>query len=95
MKNPRCYSVAEAKSKFSEVLVHAKDEPLFISSRGKEIGVVMSKESYDRLLEQEHLNLPRIRIQNFLALSRSLSSQLPLELKLPKRKSRKSPNFRE
>lgn len=94
MKELNNYSVAEAKSKFSEVLHLAKNAPMFISNRGKDIGVVLSKESYEHLLDQEKKSRPKMRIAHFLEISRQLSQSLPeTPLKIPKRKSRKPPKF--
>ncbi len=93
MKTLPNYSVSEAKSKFSEILNIAKHNPVFISNRGKEIGVIISKEFYNHLIKQEQENSPKIRIQNFLKLSKNLAKKFPLTLDLPKRKSRKLPNF--
>lgn len=89
------YSVAEAKSKFSEVLNVAQTEPVIISNRGKEIGVILSKEFFDRLIQQDVENQPKVRLKNFLELCRSLanSNKFPSSLPLPKRKNRKIPNF--
>lgn len=89
------YSVAQAKSKFSEVLHLAQSEPIFISSRGKEIGVIISKEFYDKLLQDQEEKQTKVRLRNFLQLSKefSKSKKFPSCLKLPKRKNRKNPNF--
>lgn len=83
MKSTQNYSVTEAKSKFSEVFHIAQNTPVFVSNRGKEVGVV-SKEFYSKA-----------RIQNFLQVSKNLSSKLPPNLNLPKRKNRKVFRFPE
>ncbi|MCB1178274.1 MAG: type II toxin-antitoxin system prevent-host-death family antitoxin [Leptospiraceae bacterium] len=93
MKDRNNFSVSEAKSKFSEVLHLAQDEPMFISSRGKDVGVILSKESYDRLLDQEKRNLPKMRIAHFLETCQDLRDHLPEQIKISKRKSRKTPSF--
>lgn len=89
------YSVAQAKSKFSEVLHLAQNEPVFISNRGKEIGVLVSKDFYDQLIQAQTEKQPKLRLQKFLNFSKELSrsNQFPNSLNLPKRKNRKAPKF--
>ncbi|HMV42633.1 MAG TPA: type II toxin-antitoxin system prevent-host-death family antitoxin [Leptospiraceae bacterium] len=87
------FNVAQAKSRFSEVLHRAEISPQFISSRGKDVGVVLSKKSYEKLLQIENDNLPKTKLKNFLALSKSLRSNFPQKLPSSARKSRQAPQF--
>lgn len=89
------YNVAQAKSKFSEVLQKAETNPQFISSRGKEVSVILSKKSYEKLKQVEMENQPREKLKNFLELSQELRSHFPTKLPTSNRKSRPSPNFKE
>ena len=89
------HSVAEAKSKFSEVLNLAKQSPQFISNRGKDVGVILSIETYQSLVKVFEENLPTSKIQNFLKVSQTLSENLNSELVLPERKSRDLPSLEE
>jgi prevent-host-death family protein len=89
------HSVAEAKSKFSEVLNLAKESPQFISNRGKDVGVILSIETYQSLVKVFEENLPTSKIQNFLKVSQTLSENLNSELVLPERKSRDLPSLEE
>ena len=89
------HSIAEAKSKFSEVLNLAKESPQFISNRGKEVGVILSIETYQSLLKVFEENLPTSKIQKFLNGSLSLSENVENELTIPVRKSRDLPSFED
>ena len=89
------HSVAEAKSKFSEVLNLAKESPQFISNRGKDVGVILSIETYQSLLKVFEENLPTSKIQKFLKVSRTLSENLNSELVIPERKSRELPSLED
>ena len=89
------HSIAEAKSKFSEVLNLAKESPQFISNRGKEVGVILSIETYQSLLKVFEENLPTSKIQNFLKVSQTLSENLNSELVIPERKSRDLPSLED
>jgi len=89
------HSIAEAKSKFSEVLNLAKESPQFISNRGKDVGVILSIETYQSLVKVFEENLPTSKIQNFLKVSQTLSENLNSELVLPERKSRDLPSLEE
>ena len=89
------HSVAEAKSKFSEVLNLAKESPQFISNRGKDVGVILSIETYQSLVKVFEENLPTSKIQKFLKVSQSLSENLNSELVIPERKSRDLPPLGE
>ncbi len=89
------HSIAEAKSKFSEVLNLAKESPQFISNRGKEVGVILSIETYQSLLKVFEENLPTSKIQKFLNSSLSLSENIDNELTIPVRKSRDLPSFED
>lgn len=92
-------NVAEVKSKFSEVLHKAQKSPVVISNRGKEIGVLISKEYYDKLIdyekEYEKEFVPKQRLKNFLEFSKKLrlEKKFPKQLKIPKRKNRSIPKF--
>lgn len=87
------FNVAQAKSRFSEVLHRAEISPQFISSRGKEIGVILSKKSYEKLLKIESDSQPRTKLRDFLELSKNLRSHFPEKLPTSKRKSRPNPDF--
>jgi prevent-host-death family protein len=87
------FNVAQAKSRFSEVLHRAEISPQFISSRGREIGVILSKKSYEKLLQIESENQPRTRLRDFLELSKNLRSNFPKKLPTSSRKSRPTPDF--
>ncbi|MBK8394740.1 MAG: type II toxin-antitoxin system prevent-host-death family antitoxin [Leptospiraceae bacterium] len=87
------FNVAQAKSKFSEVLHRAEISPQFISSRGKEISVILSKKSYEKLLKIESENQPRTKLKDFLQLSKNLRSHFPKSLPTSSRKSRSNPDF--
>jgi prevent-host-death family protein len=89
------HSVAEAKSKFSEVLNLAKESPQFISNRGKDVGVILSIETYQSLLKVFEENLPTSKIQKFLNVSQMLSENLNSELVVSERKSRDLPSLEE
>ena len=89
------HSISEAKSKFSEVLNLAKESPQFISNRGKEVGVILSIETYQSLLKVFEENLPTSKIQKFLNGSLSLSLSIENELTIPVRKSRDLPSFED
>ena len=89
------HSVAEAKSKFSEVLNLAKQSPQFISNRGKDVGVILSIETYQSLVKVFEENLPTSKIQNFLKVSQTLSENLNSELVIPERKSRDLPSLED
>lgn len=93
MKLESHFSVAEAKSRFSEVLHLAKDLPQFISSRGKEIGVILSREEYDKLMSDSKQNQPASKLKNFLKLSKTLREENDLQIKIPRRKDRESVEF--
>lgn len=82
------FNVAQAKSRFSEVLHRAEVNPQFISSRGKEIGVVLSKKSYEKLLQSESECQPRTKIKDFLEFSKNLRKYFPNKLPASSRKSR-------
>lgn len=87
------FNVAQAKSRFSEVLHRAEVAPQFISSRGKDISVILSKKSYEKLIQIENENQPRTKLKHFLELSKDLRSHFPKKLPTSTRKSRPSPNF--
>lgn len=87
------FNVAQAKSRFSEVLHRAELSPQFISSRGKEIGVILSKKSYEKLIRIESENQPRTKLKDFLELSKNLRSHFPTKLPTSTRKSRPNPDF--
>jgi prevent-host-death family protein len=50
---PRRIGVAEAKSRFSEVLRLAADGPTIIHSRSRDVAVVIAIEDYDRLTAEQ------------------------------------------
>jgi prevent-host-death family protein len=87
------FNVAQAKSRFSEVLHRAEVSPQFISSRGKDIGVILSKKSYEKLIQIENDSQPRTKLKHFLELSKDLRSNFPKKLPTSSRKSRPTPNF--
>lgn len=87
------FNVAQAKSRFSEVLHRAEISPQFISSRGKDVGVVLSKKSYEKLIQIENDNMPRTKLKNFLEFSKNLRSNFPQKLPTSVRKSRPAPQF--
>ncbi len=87
------FNVAQAKSRFSEVLHRAEVTPQFISSRGKDISVIISKKSYEKLVQIENESQPRTKLKHFLELSKELRSQFPKKLPNSARKSRPSPIF--
>lgn len=43
------YSVAEARSRFAEILDESRDESVFIERRGQQVAVVVSPEHYERM----------------------------------------------
>lgn len=87
------FNVAQAKSRFSEVLHRAEVSPQFISSRGKDIGVILSKKSYEKLIQIENDSQPRTKLKHFLELSKDLRVNFPKKLPTSSRKSRPAPNF--
>jgi prevent-host-death family protein len=87
------FNVAQAKSRFSEVLHRAEISPQFISSRGKDIGVIISKKTYEKLIKLENENQPRTKLKHFLELSKELRANFPKKLPTSSRKSRSTPNF--
>ena len=89
------HSVAEVKSKFSEVLNLAKQSPQFISNRGKDVGVILSIETYQSLVKVFEENQPTSKIQKFLKVSQTLSENLNSELVIPERKSRDLPSLED
>jgi len=73
----------------------AKQSPQFISNRGKDVGVILSIETYQSLVKVFEENLPTSKIQNFLKVSQTLSENLNSELVLPERKSRDLPSLED
>jgi prevent-host-death family protein len=87
------FNVAQAKSRFSEVLHRAEISPQFISNRGREISVILSKKSYEKLLQIENKSQPRTKLKDFLELSKNLRSNFPTKLPTSSRRSRPNPDF--
>jgi prevent-host-death family protein len=90
MKDAR-WSVAEAKARLSEMIQEAQLEPQVISSRGREVAVLMGMQQYDELLQLKHANGPRERLEEFLTVSQQVRSGGGVELTLADRELRNSP----
>ncbi|MCB1142676.1 MAG: type II toxin-antitoxin system prevent-host-death family antitoxin [Leptospiraceae bacterium] len=93
MNQPNHYNVAEAKARFSEILQRSMTSPQFISNRGRDVGVVISIESYKRLIDREEKSHPTTKIKNFIQLSLSLADTTDLSLELDPRTSRDIPEL--
>ncbi|MBI3185623.1 MAG: type II toxin-antitoxin system Phd/YefM family antitoxin [Myxococcales bacterium] len=78
------WSVAEAKAKFSEVLVRSREAPQVIESRGKPIAVVLPVEEYSQLKERAAERGPGA-IAAWLAKTEELKREGELELRAPRR----------
>lgn len=85
------WSIAEAKSKLSEVIDRARAEPQTISRRGRPVAVVVNAESYDRLVGEAALaqKIRKAGLKGFLDKAAELRRRAEgrdLGLKLPARK---------
>ncbi len=58
------YSIAESKNRFPAIVHEAeKDEPIFIHRRGKAVAVLLSMDSYKRLVSRTHAGLASSYLQ--------------------------------
>lgn len=87
----RRWKVADAKARLSEVLHEAERQPQIISSRGREVAVVVSMEQYSDLVRSREREAPRERLAEFLRFAERLRSEGGATLALPRRRTRRSP----
>jgi prevent-host-death family protein len=84
----RPWSIAAAKSEFSNVVRRAARTPQVIENRGKPVAVVLGFDEFQRLRERDDKVL---RWREFLRLSAELRADGGWDLELPPRDARPSP----
>lgn len=82
------WSIAEAKARFSEVVVRASEKAQRVTNRGREVAVVLSPTEYERLLRAAER--PEHRpMRAFLEAAEALRAEGELELELLARRRTK------
>lgn len=82
------WSIAEAKARFSELVLHVRERPQHVLKRGKEVAIVLSTEEYARLRAEAERREPHA-MRSFLATAERLRNEGNLELSLPRRRPRR------
>lgn len=52
-------SATDAKNRFGQLLEMARAEPVHVQKNGRDVGIMVSPEEYERLLE--HSSAPKVR----------------------------------
>ncbi len=85
------WKVSEAKAHFSEMLDRAQTEPQTIENRGEGVAVVISLAEYRTLQNLREARKPSEKLMQFLRFTEQLREAGGAEIKLPKRRARRSP----
>jgi prevent-host-death family protein len=85
------WSVAEAKSRLSELIEHAGRRPQVIERRGEPVAVVVGKQDFELLGDSTTGTLRAARLASFLELSSQISRAGGAELRIAPRTRRPSP----
>lgn len=83
------WSIAEAKARFSELVLMVRETPQRLTKRGKPVAVVLSADEYERLQEavRRSENQP---MRAFLRAAEALRAGEDLGLVVPPRRHRKA-----
>ena len=87
----RKWQVAQAKAELSAVLREASRGVQVIESRGQEVAVVIGIEAWRKLAAGEAARAPASRLAGFLRASAELRAEGGANLKIPRRRPRRSP----
>jgi prevent-host-death family protein len=85
------WGLAEAKARLSEVLQQAAQEPQTIKRRGKPVAAVVDIAQFGETQRRALAGSAQQRMQAFLAASGEVRRHGGVELRIAKRRARKSP----
>jgi prevent-host-death family protein len=83
------WSIADAKARFSELVLMVRERPQRVTRRGRHVAVVIAPDEYARLLRATEQPPPRA-MQAFLEAAERLRSEGDLGLELPRRRRAKA-----
>jgi prevent-host-death family protein len=87
----RRWSVASAKAHFSTLLAQAEQAPQLVERRGKPVAVVVGAREFSKIGELGTGTLFETRWKRFLDFSARLRAEGGAELRIPRRRPRRSP----
>jgi prevent-host-death family protein len=79
------WSIADAKARFSELVLRVRESPQRVTKRGRDVAVVVAPEEYARLVSASK-TAERQPMATFLRAAEALRSGGDLGLELPKRR---------
>src|SRR5690348_797331 len=82
------WSIADAKARFSELVLRVRDRPQRLTKRGREVAVVIAADEYARLLRATERG-ERQPMRAFLEAAERLRAEGDLDLDVPRRRRNK------
>jgi prevent-host-death family protein len=79
------WSIADAKARFSELVLRVRERPQRLTKRGREVAVVIAADEYARLVRATE-RAEHQPMQTFLDAAERLRKVGDLELELPRRR---------